>query len=104
MYGWERGTRGGGRGETIPALPCPLGQAVAPTLSVLGDCKFAMKDLLPLLKFKARPDWLAQIEQWRDEVPFKFQVGLPACSRAQQPPPASSTYMQVLAGTLAGGR
>lgn len=50
-----------------------IGRSVAPSMSILGDCKFALKDLIPLLKFKPRTDWLAQIEQWRDEVPFKFQ-------------------------------
>jgi acetolactate synthase-1/2/3 large subunit len=42
-------------------------------MSVLGDCKYALRDLLPLLKFNSRADWVSQINYWREENPFKYQ-------------------------------
>jgi len=64
-----------GRGGVIhfDISPTQIGRAVKPTFSVLGDCKYAMRDLIPLLQWKERKAWQDQIAYWREESPFKYQ-------------------------------
>eukprot|EP00668_Euglena_longa_P047607 GGOE01063487.1.p1 GENE.GGOE01063487.1~~GGOE01063487.1.p1 ORF type:complete len:591 (-),score=94.54 GGOE01063487.1:227-1999(-) len=64
-----------GRGGIIhfDIEPTQINKVVKVTHSILGDCKFALKDLIPLVKPKERKEWFDQIQEWKEINPFCFQ-------------------------------
>lgn len=47
--------------------PSEIGKNVKPYLGVVGDAKVVLGQLLPLLKRKKNPEWLAKFGEWRNE-------------------------------------
>lgn len=47
--------------------PSEIGKNVIPDIGVVGDAKVVLKQLLPMLKQKSNPKWLAKFEVWKKE-------------------------------------
>jgi acetolactate synthase-1/2/3 large subunit len=53
--------------------PTQIGRVVKTTHAVIGDCKYALGDLLALVEHRDRKEWFQQIAEWREDVPFSYQ-------------------------------
>jgi len=60
--------------------PAEFNKMVVPDVSILGDARLVIEDLLPLIEPADTAAWLAQCEEWRKKYPLKYpkQGGLRA--------------------------
>jgi acetolactate synthase-1/2/3 large subunit len=75
-----------GRGGIIhfDIEPSQIDKVIKTTHSVVGDAEYAMKDMIPLVEFKERRDWMEQIQEWREENPFSYQKHEGGCPKTQE--------------------
>ncbi|GAC1344119.1 MAG: biosynthetic-type acetolactate synthase large subunit [Candidatus Dormibacteria bacterium] len=52
--------------------PAEIGKNLVPHVSVVGDARQVLRQLLPLVAPKREHAWLTQIDQWREEHPVHF--------------------------------
>jgi acetolactate synthase-1/2/3 large subunit len=52
--------------------PAEIGKNLIPTLSVVGDLKTVLRELIPQVEPKREHEWLTQIDQWKEEHPIRF--------------------------------
>ncbi|MEW6622735.1 MAG: biosynthetic-type acetolactate synthase large subunit [Bacillota bacterium] len=52
--------------------PAEVNKNVAVDLAVLGDAKEILSELLSRTQEQKRPQWLAQIDEWKNQYPLKF--------------------------------
>ena len=52
--------------------PSSISKSVEVDYAVIGDAKKSLEMLLPLLDKKKRPEWRAQINQWKASRPFRY--------------------------------
>lgn len=64
-----------GRGGIIhfELTPKNLHKVVHPTESVLGDVTENLKQLTPHVSVNPRPAWFAQIQEWKDKYPYRWE-------------------------------
>ena len=56
----------------IDVDPAEFGKIIDPDVSIAGDTKLVLEDLIPLvIKLDSQP-WLKQIEKWKKKYPLKF--------------------------------
>ena len=56
----------------IDVDPAEFGKIIDPDVSIAGDAKLVLEDLIPLVgKLDSQP-WLKQIEKWKKKYPLKF--------------------------------
>jgi acetolactate synthase-1/2/3 large subunit len=57
-----------------------FGKIIRPDVSILGDARMVIEDLIPLVEMGDTADWLKQCERWRKKYPLKYpkQGGLRA--------------------------
>ena len=56
----------------IDVDPAEFGKIIDPDVSIAGDAKLVLEDLIPLVsKLESQP-WLKQIEKWKKKYPLKF--------------------------------
>lgn len=62
-----------GRGGIVhfDISPKNVNKVVEATVPVIGDCAENLELLLPRVQEKQRPDWLGQIQAWKDRYPFQ---------------------------------
>jgi acetolactate synthase-1/2/3 large subunit len=60
--------------------PSEFNKMIVPDVSILGDARLVIEDLIPLIQPADTDEWLAQCEQWRQKYPLKYpkQGGLRA--------------------------
>jgi acetolactate synthase-1/2/3 large subunit len=60
--------------------PAEFDKIVRPDVSILGDARLVVEDLIPQIEMADTADWLEQCEQWRRRYPLKYpkQGGLRA--------------------------
>ncbi len=49
-----------------------FGKIIQPDISIAGDAKLVLEDLIPQVKPLDTSDWLDKIEHWRQKYPLKF--------------------------------
>jgi acetolactate synthase-1/2/3 large subunit len=54
-----------------------IGKIIPPTVSVLGDTKYNLQQLLPLIQSKPRSDWHKKVQQWKSRYPFRYRPAAP---------------------------
>jgi len=52
--------------------PAEIGKNVVPHVSVVGDAKAALRELVALVEPKREHRWLTRIDQWREEHPVRY--------------------------------
>jgi acetolactate synthase I/II/III large subunit len=52
--------------------PSSIGKSVDVDIPVVGDAKSVLTDMLPLIEYRERSAWLAQINQWKKKHPFEY--------------------------------
>ena len=52
--------------------PANISKSVRADIPVVGDAKDILQKLLPLIQVKERAEWLAQIQQWKQRYPFRY--------------------------------
>ncbi|MEM7413005.1 MAG: biosynthetic-type acetolactate synthase large subunit [Myxococcota bacterium] len=52
--------------------PAEFDKIVKPDVSVLGDARLVVEDLIPLVEMADTQTWLAQCERWRKQYPLKY--------------------------------
>ncbi|HOX04827.1 MAG TPA: biosynthetic-type acetolactate synthase large subunit [Planctomycetota bacterium] len=52
--------------------PTAISKSIPVDLPIVGDAKRVLRKLLPLIKKRHHPAWLAQIEEWRRKYPLKY--------------------------------
>ena len=52
--------------------PAEFNKIVRPDVSIVGDAKLVMEDLLPLVSTCESEDWLKQTAAWRKQYPLKY--------------------------------
>jgi len=52
--------------------PTQIGKVINPTVAVVGDCKQAMEELLPLVEFMPRGDWIRRCSEFKQDFPFSY--------------------------------
>jgi len=52
--------------------PAEFNKIVRPDVSLSGDARAIVEDLIPLIEPAETKDWLAQIAQWRKQYPLKY--------------------------------
>ena len=52
--------------------PAEFGKIVQPDVSLLGDARQVIEDLIPLVEMAETEAWLAQCERWRQQYPLKY--------------------------------
>ena len=62
-----------GRGGIIhfDISPKNINKVVEATVPVIGDCAESLKFLLPQITKTQRPEWMAQINAWKEQYPFQ---------------------------------
>ena len=56
----------------IDVDPAEFGKIIDPDVSIAGDAKLVLEDLIPLVsKLESQP-WLKQIDKWKKKYPLKF--------------------------------
>jgi acetolactate synthase-1/2/3 large subunit len=60
--------------------PAEFGKIIKPDVSILGDARLVIEDLVPQVELADTKEWLAQIARWRKQYPLKYpkQGGLRA--------------------------
>lgn len=54
--------------------PAEVGKVIRPEISVVGDAKTVLQELLPQVQDARHDDWLAQIDGWKKEFPLKYST------------------------------
>ena len=49
-----------------------FGKILDPDVSILGDARLVVEDLIPLVEMADTRDWLAQCDRWRKDFPLKY--------------------------------
>jgi acetolactate synthase-1/2/3 large subunit len=64
-----------GRGGIIhfDIAPENIGKAVPVTIGIEGDARKNLELLLPMLEYRAREEWFAQLGVWRAKHPFRYR-------------------------------
>jgi acetolactate synthase-1/2/3 large subunit len=52
--------------------PAEFGKIVKPHVSLAGDARLVVEDLIPLVKKCDSDEWLKQVGQWRKQYPLKY--------------------------------
>jgi len=52
--------------------PAEIGKNLIPHVSVVGDLKAVLRQLIPQVEPKREHEWLTQIDQWKEEHPIRF--------------------------------
>ena len=52
--------------------PAEIGKNVSPEISIVGDAKEVLRQLIPQVTERENPAWLATIAEWREQHPIKF--------------------------------
>ena len=52
--------------------PAEFGKIIDPDLSIAGDAKLVLEDLMPLVDKLDSQSWLKQIDRWKKKYPLKF--------------------------------
>jgi acetolactate synthase-1/2/3 large subunit len=52
--------------------PAEIGKNVVPHVSVVGDARTVLRELIPMVEPKREHRWLTQIDQWKEEHPLRF--------------------------------
>ena len=52
--------------------PAEFGKIIDPDLSIAGDAKLVLEDLMPLVDKLDSQSWLKQIDRWKNKYPLKF--------------------------------
>ena len=52
--------------------PAEIGKNVRYDIPIVGDARTVLESLIPQLSPMKRPEWLAQIAQWKKEWPLKY--------------------------------
>ncbi len=52
--------------------PAEFGKIIDPDLSIAGDAKLILEDLMPLVDKLDSQSWLKQIDRWKNKYPLKF--------------------------------
>jgi acetolactate synthase-1/2/3 large subunit len=55
--------------------PASISKNVEVDIPVVGDARDILERILPLIKPKQRPQWLAQIAEWKQRYPFRYAPG-----------------------------
>ncbi|HTO07828.1 MAG TPA: biosynthetic-type acetolactate synthase large subunit [Myxococcota bacterium] len=60
--------------------PAEFGKIIQPDVTILGDARLVIEDLVPQVEIADTKEWLAQINRWRKQYPLKYpkQGGLRA--------------------------
>jgi acetolactate synthase-1/2/3 large subunit len=60
--------------------PAEFGKIITPDVSICGDARLVVEDLIPLVEMADTSDWLGQCARWRKQYPLKYakQGGLRA--------------------------
>ena len=60
--------------------PAEFNKMVIPDVSIMGDARLVVEDLIPLIQSGDTGEWLAQCDEWRNKYPLKYpkQGGLRA--------------------------
>jgi acetolactate synthase I/II/III large subunit len=60
--------------------PAEFGKIIQPDVSILGDARLVIEDLVPQVEMADTSEWLAQCNRWRKQYPLKYpkQGGLRA--------------------------
>jgi acetolactate synthase-1/2/3 large subunit len=60
--------------------PAEFNKMIVPDVSILGDARLVVEDLIPLIQSGDTGEWLAQCDEWRSKYPLKYpkQGGLRA--------------------------
>ena len=56
----------------IDVDPAEFGKIIDPDVSIAGDAKLVLEDLIPLVSKLDSQPWLKQIEKWKKKYPLKF--------------------------------
>ena len=56
----------------IDVDPAEFGKIIDPDVSIAGDAKLVLEDLIPLVSNLDSQPWLKQIEKWKKKYPLKF--------------------------------
>ena len=56
----------------IDVDPAEFGKIIDPDVSIAGDAKLVLEDLIPLVRKLDSQPWLKQIEKWKKKYPLKF--------------------------------
>lgn len=59
----------------IDVDPAEIGKNVPVGASIVGDVNEVLKRLLPLVPKKEHPDWILQIQDWKDQFKYNYQDG-----------------------------
>jgi acetolactate synthase-1/2/3 large subunit len=51
-----------------------VGKTLTPTLTVIGDAKYRLRELLPHIEKKERKLWFDEIDSWKKEYPYTCQI------------------------------
>lgn len=54
--------------------PTEIGKVIQPDISVVGDAKLVLQELLPLLRPADTTAWRAQIDGWKEEFPLQIDT------------------------------
>jgi len=52
--------------------PAEFNKIIRPDVSILGDAKLVVEDLIPQIEMADTADWLEQCEKWRRRYPLKY--------------------------------
>ncbi len=52
--------------------PSSISKTVDVDVPVVGDARYSLQAMLPLIENRQRPGWFEQIQVWKDKFPFKY--------------------------------
>ncbi len=52
--------------------PAEFGKIVQPEVSILGDARLVIEDLIPQVEMADTSEWLKQVNRWRRQYPLKY--------------------------------
>ncbi|KAL1511790.1 hypothetical protein AB1Y20_005076 [Prymnesium parvum] len=64
--------------------PTQIGRVINPTVAVVGDCKQAMQQLLPMVDFVPRGDWIRRCHELKQQFPFQYTPATNGRIKTQQ--------------------
>lgn len=53
--------------------PSSISKSIPVTVPVVGDCKLILKQLLQMVERSEHPEWMEQIQKWKQDYPLKFK-------------------------------